>query len=66
MDRQTDGQTDREGNRKEGNGAAAGWGVHCLAHAAWESCGDVVWASMRSCMVTGARWCVTRDERACV
>ena len=64
-DRQMDRHTERETEKRE-MGRRPGGGVHCPVHAAWESCGDVVWVSMRSCMVTGARWCVTRDERACV
>ena len=62
-DRQMDGQTERETEKREMGRRRVGG---ALVHAAWESCGDVVWASMRLCMVTGARWCVTRDERACV
>ena len=47
--RATDRWTDRQrGKPKRGKWGGGRVGVHCLVHAAWESCGDVVWASMRS------------------
>lgn len=59
MDRQTERETEkREMGRRPGGGALPG--ACCMGVMRRRGVG------VNEVMVTGARWCVTRDERACV